>query len=171
MLLKSSVSFCRSNIFKLSLNMENIGTSDLAGFVEWKNEKILILACQLSLLEKPFLARCWQFRRGVLLTKRCKWSFGLQNILCEYVSVWYMGCQLRIYISKSRNPFSLQSVTQSGKGVMRDDLKGKARDTWNRKQWELWERNRIEIRKSYSYSFSYSYSDLNVPSIVLLKPT
>ena len=171
MLLKSSVSFCRSNIFKLSLNMENIGTSDLAGFVEWKNEKNLILACKLSLLEKPFLVRCRQFRRGVILTKRCKWSFGSQNILCEYVSAWYMGCQLRIYISKSRNPFSLQSVTQSGKGVMRDDLKGKARDTWNRKQWELWERNRIEIRKSYSYSFSYSYSDLNVPTIVLLKPT
>lgn len=151
--------------------MENIGTSDLVGFVEWKNEQILILACKLSLLEKPFLARCWQFRRGVILTKRCKWSFGLQNILCQYVSVWYMGCQLRIYISKSRNPFSLQSVTQSGKGVMRDDLKGKAHDTWNRKQWELWERNRIEIRKSNSYSFLYSYSDLNVPTTVLLKPT
>lgn len=36
-----------------------------------------------------------------------------------------MGCQLRIYISKSRNPFSLQSVMQSSKGVMRDDLKEK----------------------------------------------
>lgn len=110
MLLKSSVSFCRSNIFKLSLNMENIGTSDLAGFVEWKNEKILILACKLSLLEKPFLARCRQFRRGVILTKRCKWSFGYKIFSANTLvhDIWDVNCEF-IFPSHEIHSVSNQS--------------------------------------------------------------